>query len=128
MQAKQWKTYEKFIDEIQNKASKEINAILNEYFPDMQSTSIPKRFHFTVMEMFKTKIDDEKGLEVLPKLYKVYTILYPNLKTRRQALSQIRKKFILKFQSKKLYQESQKDQYFNIDMGERIGITEAQRK
>ena len=79
----------------------------------------------TVMEMLKSKISDYDGLQVLPKLYIIYTLLYPNLKTRRQTLSEIRKKFILKFQSKKLYQESQKDQYFNIDMGERIELTEA---
>jgi hypothetical protein len=77
------------------------------------------------MEMLRARVSDAEGLEVLPKLYTIYTLLYPNLKTRRQALSEIRKKFILKFQSKKLYQESQKDTYFNIDLNERIELTEA---
>ena len=124
MTATKWKTYKEFINEVQNKNLEEIDAIMETYFPSIQSSSIPKRFHFTVMEMFKHKISDADGLEVLPKLYKVYTILYPNLKTRRQTLSEIRRKFILKYQSKKLYQESMKDLYFNIDMNERIGINE----
>ena len=124
MTATKWKTYKEFINEVQNKSPEEIDAVINEYFPSIQSSSIPKRFHFTVMEMFKHKISDADGLEVLPKLYKVYTTLYPNLKTRRQTLSEIRRKFILKYQSKKLYQESMKDLYFNIDMNERIGINE----
>jgi hypothetical protein len=124
MTATKWKTYKEFINEVQDKSPNEVNAVINEYFPSIQSSSIPKRFHFTVMEMFKHKISDADGLEVLPKLYKVYTTLYPNLKTRRQTLSEIRRKFILKYQSKKLYLESQKDAYFNIDMNERIGINE----
>ena len=125
MTAAKWKTYKEFINEVQNRNLEEIDAIMETYFPSIQSSSIPKRFHFTVMEMFSHKISDIKGLELLPKLYKVYTTLYPNLKTRRQTLSEIRRKFILKYQSKKLYSESQKDAYFNIDMGERIGINEA---
>jgi hypothetical protein len=123
--SKEWKTYQEYIKKLQSKTPAEIDAVIDEYFPDVESSSVPQRFHLTVMEMMRARVSDAEGLEVLPKLYTIYTLLYPNLKTRRQKLSEIRKKFILKFQSKKLYQESQKDTYFNIDMGERIELTEA---
>ena len=126
--AKKWEIYQEYITKLQNKTPDEINAVIDEYFPNLKSQSIPKRFHLTVMEMLRSKISDYEGLQVLPKLYIIYTLLYPNLKTRRQTPSEIRKKFILKFQSKKLYQESQTDQYFNIDMGERIELTEAYKE
>lgn len=111
-----------FINKIQNKSAAEINELMDKYYPNIKSTSIPKRFHYIVQDIFSTKMSDQKGLELLPKIYLIYEKLYPKLNTRKQALSNIRTKFIKKYQSNNLYKKSQLDKYFNLNFDQRVGI------
>jgi len=117
-----------YVSSLQNKNPIQILQIVKKTFPSIKSKTPAMAFHESVKEIFKTKMSDEAGLKLLPKLYKIYTLLYPNLKTRKQRLSQIRMKFIKPNQSDKLYGLSMLDKYFNINRSERTGIIKEYQK
>jgi hypothetical protein len=122
-----WKKYEAFAKNAQDADNDELTELMDETFPDISSKSLPKRFQFCVIRMWKSKTTDEIGLRVLPMLYKVYERLYPKLTTRRQSLSTIRQ-IIKEHQSANLYKKSQLDEYFNLEMNERVELVEAYRE
>ena len=127
MSSKEWKKYEAFANKAQDADKDELTELMDETFPDISSKSLPKRFQFCVIRMWKSKTTDEIGLRVLPMLYKVYERLYPKLTTRRQSLSTIRQ-IIKEHQSANLYKKSQLDEYFNLEMNERVELVEAYRE
>ena len=44
MTATKWKTYKEFINEVQDKSPNEVNAVIDEYFPSIQSAPFQKDF------------------------------------------------------------------------------------
>ena len=129
MTDKIWNTkYKPYIKELRGKEPKEVKPIVKKQFPNVPSGTPAVGFHNSVKEMFKHKISDQEGLKVLQDLYLIYTRLYSNLNTRKQRISEIRKHVIKTHQSANLYRQSMKDEFFNLDLDERVGIIEAYKE
>ena len=104
-----WTKYHKYINKLKGKNPDDIKPVVAEYFPELNCGTPAMCFHNSVKEMMKHKIDDAEGLNVLKQLYAIYTLIYPNLKTRKQKLSEVRKKVISIYQSEYLYKERHKE-------------------
>jgi hypothetical protein len=123
-----WAEYNKYIQELVNEPTRAthreaLRVIMLKYFPKLESKSTPKFFHDIIGEMFKLKTSEKEGLKVLQAIYPIYELLYPNLKSRKARLSQIRK-IIKKHQPPELYRKSKLDKYFNLNQEQRVGIIE----
>ena len=118
----------KFVKQVKGQTEPEkIREVVDEYF-DIPNKKDAPAFHEAVMQLYKTKTTDTQAIESLKPLYDVYRALYPNDKTLRQRLSEIRTKAIQKHQSEKVYAVSKRDSHFNLPEANRVAIVEAYKE
>jgi hypothetical protein len=121
------KKYEAFVRTIKEADGdgETIDETIEEYFPQFSDKKTAPGLHECVLEMFETRVKETKeGAQVLQDLYPTYRKLYPNNKTIKQRLSEVRK-VIQANQDETLYKLSRLDKYWNIPEDERIAIVNA---
>jgi hypothetical protein len=107
--------------------TKNLGETILQYYPNIKSKSESALFHKSVQEFFKIRRTDSDGLLALKIFYQKYSELYPNIKTRKKYLSEIRK-IIKENQSAELYTKSTYDKYFNINKKQRTEIIQEYNK
>ena len=98
-----------------------LDAILKEYYP--QSTS----FNSQVKIIFSKKMSTKRVLDILPKLYRLFKIYYPNTGSLSVKLSGIRK-VIKANQSEESYKKSTYQEYFNLPESDRTNLKTAYKQ
>ena len=114
-----------FVKNIQT--TKNLEDTIFKYYPDIKSKSESALFHKSVKEFFRIRRTESDGLLALKIFYEKYSELYPNIKTRKKYLSDIRK-IIKENQSADLYTKSTYDEYFNINKKQRTKIVQEYNK
>jgi integrase len=106
-------TFINFLESVEsNPTTDRINAKLIKYYPNL---TIKKVFK----SVFDTKLPVKTSLMLLPRIFKVLDILYPNRGTLSGVLSAIRKK-IKETQPESVYTKSKLDTYFNMNEADRL--------
>jgi hypothetical protein len=97
----------KFLDSVESDPTVErINSKLKKYYPDLGIKKVFKN-------VFNVKIPVKTSLMILPRMFRILDILYPNRGTLSGMLSAIRKK-IKETQPESVYNKSKLDTYFNM--------------